>query len=83
MKKELFDMKIQTAFRLEKELIEDLKLAAMRNRRSLNNYVEYILYKELEKFPNEETLEAMRETEDGNTEKIDDLEQFLNTLKDV
>lgn len=50
---------------------------------NLNNFVEYILYKEMEKHPNEETLEAIKEAEEGKTEKIDDLDQFLKTLKNV
>lgn len=36
-------MKIQTAFRLEEELLKDLKKLAKADNRSLNNYVEYHL----------------------------------------
>lgn len=35
-------MKVQTAFRLDKQLIEDLKSEVKRHKRSLNNYVELV-----------------------------------------
>ncbi len=48
-------MKVQTAFRLDKELIERIKEKAKAQRRSLNNYVEYLLYKDVGDIPNEAT----------------------------
>jgi hypothetical protein len=74
-------MKVQTAFRLEKQLLEDLKSEAKRHKRSLNNYVELILSKVVEKKPNDETIEAINEAlEDKNLNKISDIDDFLASV---
>jgi len=52
-------MKIQTALRLDKELLRLIKIKAQAQRRSLNNYIEYLLYKEVGNIPNEETEKAI------------------------
>lgn len=74
-------MKIQTAFRLEQELIEQLKEKAKMNKRSLNNYVEFILSTVVEKLPNETTIEALEEA--INSEElhpISDIDKFLDSI---
>ena len=74
-------MKIQTAFRLEKQLVEDLKAEAKRHKRSLNNYVELVLSKIVEKKPNDETIEAINEAlENRNLRKITDVDDFLSSI---
>ena len=74
-------MKVQTAFRLEKELIEELKERARKNKRSLNNYVELILSKVVEKEPNDETLEALEEAvTNKNLKPISDIDEFLDSI---
>ena len=74
-------MKVQTAFRLDKQLIEDLKSEAKRHKRSLNNYVELVLSKIVEKKPNDETVQAINDAlEDRNLERINDVDDFLNSL---
>jgi len=74
-------MKVQTAFRLEKELVDALKTEAKKHRRSLNNYVELILHKVVEKEPNDETVLAIEEAmEDKNLESISDIKEFLNSI---
>jgi len=74
-------MKVQTAFRLDKQLIEDLKGEAKRHKRSLNNYVELILSKIVEKKPNDETVQAINDAlKDRNLERINDIDDFLNSL---
>jgi antitoxin component of RelBE/YafQ-DinJ toxin-antitoxin module len=74
-------MKIQTAFRLDEQLIEELKLEAKRNKRSLNNYVEYVLSKIIEKGPNRETIQAIEDARaDRDIEKIEDVDDFLKSL---
>lgn len=74
-------MKVQTAFRLEKELIEELKEQARKNKRSLNNYVELILSKVVEKEPNDETIEAIEETmHNKNLKPISDVDKFLDSI---
>ena len=74
-------MKVQTAFRLDEQLIEDLKSEAKRHKRSLNNYVELVLSKIVEKKPNSETVKAIADAlEDRNLERIIDIDDFLNSL---
>jgi len=74
-------MKVQTAFRLDEQLIEDLKSEAKRHKRSLNNYVELVLSKIVEKKPNSETVQAINNAlEDQNLERITDIDDFLNSL---
>ena len=53
----------QTAFRLSENLISRLRIAAKKEHRSLNNYVETVLMDAL-RTPNTTTLEAMKEAED-------------------
>lgn len=53
------------SFRLSVELIERLKKLAKRQNRSLNNFVECVLLDAAYNEPNEETLEAMKEAQEG------------------
>lgn len=74
-------MKIQTAFRLDSDLIEGLKREAKRNKRSLNNYVEYVLSRVIEKKPNHDTIQAIEDARRGKgVEKISDLDDFLASI---
>jgi hypothetical protein len=74
-------MKIQTAFRLESDLIEELKREAKRNKRSLNNYVEYVLSRVIEKKPNHDTIQAIEDARNGKSvEKISDRDDFLASI---
>ncbi len=74
-------MKIQTAFRLDQELLELLKEKAKAEKRSLNNYVEYILSKVVGSIPNDETKQAIYEAEhDINLGEIDDLDTFKKSM---
>lgn len=73
-------MKVQTAFRLEKELIKALKAEAKRHKRSLNNYVEFVLSKIVEKEPNDETRQAIDDAlQVRELKKIGDVDSFLNS----
>ncbi len=74
-------MKVQTAFRLDKDLLEMIKDKALAQKRSLNNYIEYLLYKDIGDIPNEETKKAIFEAHHSDDLKpIEDLEEFLDTL---
>jgi len=64
-------IKKQTAFRLDEDLIKKLKVAAKKENRSLNNYVECILMDSLYKEPNETTLAAINEAETEQLETLD------------
>lgn len=62
----------QTAFRLRTDLLDRLKVAAKKENRSLNNYVESVLLDAVYREPNEETLAAMKDAkENGNLETLD------------
>jgi len=74
----------QTAFRLRTDLLDRLKVAAKKENRSLNNYVEGVLLDAVYREPNEETLTAMKEAkENGNLETLDldNFEKYVDSLK--
>jgi hypothetical protein len=74
----------QTAFRLREDLLNRLRIAAKRENRSLNNYVENTLMDIFYRKPNEETLEAMKEAREGkDLSEIDmtSMETFLKSLE--
>ena len=74
-------MKVQTAFRLDKDLLERIKEKAKAQKRSLNNYVEYLLYKDVGDIPNETTEAAIEEARRGKgLESLKDLDAFLDDL---
>jgi hypothetical protein len=73
-------MKTQTSLRLDEELIKVLKSEAQKQRRSLNNLIETILYKVVD-IPNEETKQALYEAENNiNLTHVEDLDKFLEEL---
>ena len=74
----------QTAFRLRTDLLDRLKVAAKKENRSLNNFVESVLLDAVYREPNEETLTAMKdEKENGNLETLDwdNFEKYVESLK--
>ena len=74
-------MKVQTAFRLDKDLLERIKEKAKAQKRSLNNYVEYLLYKDVGDIPNETTEAAIEEGRHGqDLDSLEDLDAFLDDL---
>jgi chromosome segregation and condensation protein ScpB len=69
-------VKRPTAFRLNAELVERLKVLARKDNRSLNNYVEKVLMSVAYGEPNEVTKTALRDAiENKNLEEFD-LESF-------
>ncbi|WP_299670206.1 hypothetical protein [uncultured Polaribacter sp.] len=56
-------MKTQTAFRIDKTLLEMIKEKAKSSNRSLNNYIEHLLYKDVGNIPNKTTIDALEEVE--------------------
>ena len=78
-----FDRK-QTAFRLRTDLLDRLKVAAKKENRSLNNYVESVLLDAVYREPNEETLAAMKEAKENKnleTLDLDNFEKYVESLK--
>lgn len=74
----------QTAFRLRTDLLDRLKVAAKKENRSLNNFVESVLLDAVYREPNEETLTAMKDAkENGNFETLDldNFEKYVESLK--
>lgn len=74
----------QTAFRLRTDLLDRLKVAAKKENRSLNNFVESVLLDAVYREPNEETLIAMKDAkENGNLETLDldNYEKYVESLK--
>lgn len=74
-------MKVQTALRFDKDLLERVKERAKAQKRSLNNYIEYLLYRDVGNIPNEETKLAIYEAHnDINMTTIEDLDKFLEDI---
>ncbi len=74
----------QTAFRLREDLLDKLKIAARRENRSLNNYVESVLMDVVYRTPNAETLSAMRDARSNeNLREVDpsSLDSFIKSLE--
>ena len=71
----------QTSFRLDEKLIKKLKTVAKRNHRSLNNYVELLLWNAADRKPNADTLEAVFEAEHRVNLTPFDLEGFKKSIK--
>ena len=72
--------KVTTSFRLNSELVERLRSMARRNNRSLNNFVETILFDVAYNEPNEETIDAINEAR--SVKKMDrfDMAELDDTL---
>ena len=62
---ETITAKKNTTFRLSESLLVKLRIAAMNEHRSLNNYVECILMSAADKIPNETTIKAIKEARSG------------------
>jgi hypothetical protein len=74
-------LKIQTPLRFNKELIELVKEKAKAEKRSLNNYIEYLLYKDVGNIPNEETIRSIKEARSNtNLDTISDLTSWLEEI---
>ena len=76
-------VKVQTAFRLDSDLLARLKALAKKENRSLNNYVETVLMDVVYDEPNNETLEALNEVRGGKQLQkldVDKLEEFVEAL---
>ncbi len=72
--------KVQTAFRFDAELLDLIREKALAQRRSLNNYLEILMLRDVGNIPNAETKKAIQEARDGNVEAIDDLDSWLEKL---
>ena len=74
-------MKVQTALRFDKDLLELVKEKAKSQKRSLNNYIEYLLYREVGNIPNEETQKAIDDAHNNiDLIKVDDYDKWRESL---
>ena len=73
----------QTAFRLSTDLLARLRLAAKKQNRSLNNFLESILMDVVYNEPNEETKEAIAEAKAGEFAGTIDMENFDTFMKSI
>jgi len=71
----------QTAFRFDEELLALVKEKADAQKRTLNNYIEILLLKDVGKIPNKETKQAIAEVMSGKQlEEITDIDAFMDSL---
>ncbi len=71
----------QTAFRFDEELLALVKEKADAQKRTLNNYIEVLLLKDVGKIPNEETKLAIAEVMSGKKlEEITDIDSFMASI---
>tara|TARA_R110002072_G_scaffold125689_1_gene261961 strand:- start:255 stop:494 length:240 start_codon:yes stop_codon:yes gene_type:complete len=71
----------QMAFRFDEDLIELVKQKAKAQRRSLNNYIEVLMVKDVGNIPNKETRKAIAEAMEGeNLEEIKDVDSFMDSI---
>ncbi|MCV6629384.1 MAG: hypothetical protein OIF50_05945 [Flavobacteriaceae bacterium] len=74
--------KRQTAFRFDKDLLNALEIKAKADNRSLNNYIETILFKVVGNIPNDETKEALYEADNNiDLTPIDNLNEFFAEIE--
>ena len=74
-------VKVQTAFRFDAELLELIKEKAKAQHRSLNNYLEVLMRKDVGNIPNAETIAAIEEVHSGKKlETIENLDEWLDSL---
>ncbi len=74
-------VKAQTVLRFNKDLLELIKEKAKSNKRSLNNYIEFLLYKDVGEIPNQDTIEAIKEARSSkDLEPIKDLNTWLEKI---
>ena len=80
LKRNTMSSKVQTAVRLNSDLLEALKERARADKRSLNNYIEKLLYREVGDIPNDATKATIEEARNGKLERIENLDDWLEKL---
>lgn len=73
----------QTAFRLSTDLLKRLRIAAKRENRSLNNYVENVLMDIVYNEPNEQTKESIDEARSRRFAGSIDMTNFDTFTKSI
>lgn len=73
----------QTAFRLNENLLQELKTRASQCNRSLNNFVESLLMQAVFNTPNKETADAIEESKSGKYAGVLDMSNFESFLDSI
>lgn len=69
------------SFRFDEDVIRLVKEKAKAQKRSLNNYIEMLMHKDVGNIPNEETKKAIAEAiANENLEEIKDVDSFMDAL---
>ncbi len=69
------------SFRFDEDLIELVKEKAKAQKRSLNNYLEVLMARDVGNIPNEETKKAIAQVMEGkDLEEIKDVDSFMDNL---
>lgn len=72
----------QMTFRFNENLIDMAREMAKSQNRSLNNFIEYLLYREVGYIPNDETIKAIDDARnDRNLERIDNLAKYFGEIR--
>lgn len=72
--------KVQTVVRLNSDLLEALREKARVDKRSLNNYIEKLLYRDVGNIPNNATKSAIEEAGSGKLKRIGKLDDWLEKI---
>jgi len=75
--------KTTTSFRLDSQLLERLRTLAKKSNRSLNNYVETVLFDVVYHEPNDETIEAIKEVQSGKQLDAFDLKGLEKVISEL
>lgn len=69
------------SFRFDEDLINRIREKAKAQKRSLTNYLEVLMAKDVGNIPNEETKKAIAEVMEGKKlEEIKDVDSFMEAL---
>ncbi|NCO63475.1 MAG: hypothetical protein GW839_07330 [Flavobacteriales bacterium] len=70
------------SFRFDEDIIELIKEKAKAQKRSLNNYIEMLMAKDVGNIPNNETKKAIEDARNGvNLEPMDDIDGFFESIR--
>jgi len=70
----------QVTLRIDESLMEMAREMAKSQNRSINNYIETLLMREVGNVPNQTTIKAIEDARNGIGEEITDLEDWANNI---
>lgn len=71
------------SFRFDEDIIELVREKAKAQKRSLNNYIEMLMARDVGNIPNEGTKKAIEDARNGiGLEPMDDIDGFFESLRD-